>query len=157
LARITKARVEQLRDDLLGHHSPAMARKLLASFKSVIKDARRRGLLAQNVAAETTIGSGKRHRRKLQVGVDVPWPAEVKALIEAADPKARALICLAAFCGLRASELRAARWGDLHLGERPTVTVAQRADAKARIGSLKSASSRRMVPLGEIAARALRE
>jgi integrase len=35
--------------------------------------------------------------------------------------------------------------------------VAQRADARTRTGSPKSASSRRTVPLGEAAARALRE
>jgi integrase len=139
LAKITPARAEQLRDDLLGRHSREMARKVLASFKAILKDAKLRGLVAQNVAAETTIGHGKRHKRKLEVGVDVPTPAQVKAMIEAGDPKARAMVCLAALAGLRASELRGVRWSDLQLGDQPTVTVAQRADARARIGSPKSA------------------
>ena len=56
LAKLTTARVEQLRDDLLKRHNRPMARKVLGSFKAVLKDARRRGLVAQNVAAETTIG-----------------------------------------------------------------------------------------------------
>jgi integrase len=157
LAKITQARCEQLRDDLLTRHSRAMARKLLQSFKSVLKDAKRRGLVAQNVAAETTIGAGKRHKRKLEVGRDVPTPAEVKALIEAGEPKARAMVCLAALAGLRASEFRGLRWSDLTLGAKPAVTITQRADRWSRIGSPKSESSQRTVPLGETAARALKE
>ena len=93
-----------------------MARKILASFKAVVKDAKRRGLVAQNVAADATIGANGRHKRRLEVGVDIPTPSEVKALLAAADPKARALICLAALAGLRASELRGLRWSDLELG-----------------------------------------
>lgn len=157
LAKITTTRCEQARDALLKAHSRAMARKVLTSFRSVLKNARRCGMVAQNVAAETTIGANGRHRRKLKAGVDFPLPSEVKALLEAGDPKAKALVSLAALAGLRASELRGLRWSDLALGAPPTVTVAQRADARARIGSPKSASSRRTVPLGETAARALRE
>jgi integrase len=133
-----------------------MARKVLASFKSVLKDAKRRGLIVQNVAAETKLGAGKRHRRKLEVGSDVPTPAEVKTLIDAGNAKAKAAICVAALAGLRASELRGLRWSDLDLGKQPSVTIAQRADAKARIGSPKSESSRRTVPLGETTVQALK-
>ena len=157
LAKITTTRCEQARDALLKGHSRAMARKVLTSFRSVLKNARRCGMVAQNVAAETTIGANGRHRRKLEAGVDFPLPSEVKALLEAGDPKSKALVSLAALAGLRASELRGLRWSDLALGATPRVAVAQRADARARIGSPKSASSRRTVPLGETAARALRE
>jgi integrase len=157
LARLTQARCEQLRDELLKAHSRPMARKILASFKSVIRDARRRGLIAQNVAADTTIGANGRHRRRLEVGVDVPTPGEVKTLIEAADPKARALISLAGLAGLRASEFRALRWSNLDLGTRPVVTILERADYRSVLGSPKSASSRRTVPLGEVTVRALKE
>ena len=87
----------------------------------------------------------------------MPAPAEVKALIAAASPKARALVCLAALAGLRASELRGLLWSNLELGAKPAVTIAQRADRWSRIGSPKSASSQRSVPLGETAARALKE
>ena len=133
-----------------------MARKLLQSFKSTIKDAKRRGLVAQNVAAETTIGVASRHKRRLKAGVDFPLPDELRTLIAAAEPKARAIVCLAGLAGLRASELRGLRWADLALGGEPAVTVAQRADRWSRIGSPKSESSQRTVPLGETAANALR-
>lgn len=157
LSRLTQARCEQLRDDLLKTHSRPMARKLLGTFKSAMKDARRRGLVAQNVSADTAIGAGGRHRRRLEVGVDVPTPAEVRALLETAGPKARAMVALAALAGLRASELRGLGWSSLALGDEPAVTVVQRADFQALLGSPKSSSSRRKVPLGETAARAVKE
>ena len=157
LAKLSTARVEQFRDDLLKAHSRPMARKILGALKSVLKDAKRRGLVAQHVAAETTIGANGRHRKRLEVGVDVPTPAEVRTLLEAAWAKARAMVALAALAGLRASELRALRWPDLQLGAESTVTVAQRADRWSTIGSPKSQTSRRTVPLGETAARALKE
>jgi integrase len=157
LARITQAGVEQFRDAALRAHGRPMARKVLAAFKAILKDAKRRGLIAQNVAAETSIGAAKRHKAKLKAGVDFPLPGEVRALLDAGVPKERAIVALAALAGLRASELRALRWADLQLGAPPTVTVAQRADRWSRIGSPKSETSRRTVPLGQTAAQALRE
>jgi integrase len=157
LAKLSTARVEQFRDDLLKAHSRPMARKILGGLKSVLKDARRRGLVAQNVAAETVIGANGRHKERLRVGVDVPTPGEVRAMLEAANGKSKAMVVLAALAGIRASELRALRWSDVQLGDHPAVTVAQRADRWSAIGSPKSATSRRTVPLGETAVRALKE
>ena len=156
LARLTTPRVEQLRDDLLKAHSRAMAQKALKHFKGIIADAQRRGLIANNPAARTTIGTGRRHRKRLEVGVDIPAPGEIKALVESATGKALALVCLAAFAGLRASELRGLRWADLDLGSKPNVTINQRADRWSQIGSPKSDAARRTVPLSETSAQALR-
>ena len=78
-------------------------------------------------------------------------------MLDAAEPKAKALVALAALGGLRASELRGLPWTDNKLGSHPAVTIAQRADRWSRIGSPKSESSQRTVPLGETAARALKE
>ena len=132
-------------------------KRILGTLKCVLKDAQRRGLVAQNVAAETTIGAAKRHQKRIEAGVDFPLPGEVRALLEAAGPKAKALIAVAGLAGLRPSELRALRWSDVQLGKRPAVTVAQRADRWAKVGSPKSATSRRTVPLGETAVRSLKE
>jgi integrase len=157
LSRLTQARCEQVRDDLLKAHSRDMARKVLQSFRAVIKDAKRRGLIAQNLATDTTIGAAKRHKRRLKAGVDFPVPAEVKALIDTGQPKARAMVCLAGLAALRASEIRALKWSDLNLGASPTVTIEERADKWSTVGSPKSESARRTVPLGETAGRALKE
>jgi integrase len=156
LARLTTPRVEQLRDDLLRAHSRAMAQKSIKHFKGIIKDARRRGLIAHSPGTETTIGTARRHRKRLEVGVDIPTPSEVKALMDAATGKARALICLAALAGLRASELRGLRWADIELGASPTVTISQRADRWSVISSPKSDAARRTIPLSETSAQALR-
>jgi integrase len=156
LARITTPRVEQLRDELLRDHSRAMAQKVLKHFKGIISDAKRRGLIAHNPAAETTIGTAKRHKPKLKAGVDFPLTAELKALVNTTSGEPIALICLAAFAGLRASEIRGLRWDDLDLGPNPIVTVSQRADKWAEIGSPKSGAAQRTVPLSEPTAQALR-
>ncbi len=156
LAKVTKVRCEQLRDELLTCHSRPMARKILTSFKSALADATRRGLVAQNVATGTTIGRDKRQQRRLEVGVDVPTPAEVRKLLEAAKPKTRAFLALAALAGLRASELRGLPWAAVELGKHPAVTVRQRADHWGTVGQPKSREGQRTVPLGELAAQALR-
>jgi integrase len=156
LARLTQARCEQLRDDLMKAHGRTRARKILQGFRSILKGAKRRGMVAQNVAADTTIGAGKRHKRRLEVGRDIPAPAEIKSMIDAASGKALAMVCLAAFAGLRASEIRGLRWTDLKLGSEPAVTISQRADRWSEIGSPKSEAARRTVPLDETAAQALR-
>jgi integrase len=155
LARLTTPRVEQLRDDLLRKHSRAMAQKALKHFKGIIKDAKRRGLIAHNPAAETTIGTAKRHKARLTAGVDFPLPGELRAILDAATGEALAMFCLAAFAGLRASEIRGLRWSDVDLGSKPAVSVAQRADKWAQIGSPKSAAAQRAVPLGETTVQAL--
>ena len=109
----------------------------------------RRGLVAQNVAAGTTIDRDKRRRRRLEVGVDVPTPVEVRALLEAADQGRGRPGSLAALAGLRASEIRGLPWSDVDLGLRPAVTIAQRADQRAHDRPPKSREGRRTVPLGE--------
>jgi integrase len=157
LSRLTRIRVEQLRDELLARHSRAMARKTLSSLKTVIGDACRRGLVAQNVATGTTIGRDKRRQRRLEVGVDVPTPIEVRTLLDAAGQRARAFLALAALAGLRASEIRGLPWSAVDLGLRPAVTIRQRADRWGTIGQPKSREGQRTVPLGERATLALRE
>jgi integrase len=156
LARLTTPRVEQLRDDLLHRHSRAMAQKALKHFKGIIKDARRRGLIAHNPAAETTIGTARRHKSRLTAGVDFPTPSELRAILETATGERLGLICLAALAGLRASEIRGLRWSDIGLGQHPEVTIAQRADKWGAIGSPKSTAARRTIPISDTTAQALR-
>jgi integrase len=144
LARLTAAKVEAFRDDLLANHSRQLARKVLTSFKSLLKAAK-----FAHVAADVSVRTDKRGKRQLEPGVDFPTTGEIKRLIAAAkefDPKRRTLLLTAALTGLRASELRGLPWKDVGLkaGE---LHVRQRADRFNRIGSPKSESSRRAVPL----------
>src|SRR5262245_41060121 len=92
LSSLTAPRVEAFRDDLLAKMSRPMARKVLTSFKSILKVAKR-----GQVAADVSIGKDKR-KRKLEVGVDIPTPDEVRRLLKAAaeaDIQPRTLLTVA--------------------------------------------------------------
>jgi integrase len=151
LAKLTRAQIEHFRDGLLSgvgdRHkalSRPLARKVLTSLKSMLKVVH-----CNHLADNVRVDAGKRDQRKLEVGRDIPTPAEVKRLVEAAKHKARlyTLLKTAALTGLRASELRGLRWSDVDLksGE---LHVRQRADRFGVIGPPKSDSSRRSIPFG---------
>jgi integrase len=156
LAALTTPRVNSFRDELLRDLSRALARKVLVSLKSLLREAQRRGDVAQNVALSVSILIDKRAKRKLKVGVDIPSPDEIKRLIDAATGKWRALLITVVFTGLRASELRGLRWEDVDL-KRGELHVRQRADRYNNIGSPKSASGERTIPLGPFVVNTLRE
>jgi integrase len=151
LAHLTPKKVETFRDELLAGSpagdrlslSRALARKVLTSFKSLLKAAKH-----AHVAADVSIGKNKRSERKLEVGRDIPTAEEIKRLIDAAkeDTKRRALLLTAALTGLRASELRGLRWADVDL-KADEIHVRQRADRYSKIGPPKSASGTRTIPL----------
>lgn len=157
LAALTTPRIEAFRDDLLSGMSRPMAKKVLGSLKSLLKDAKRRGNVAQNVARDTKVSLGKRSKRKLKVGVDIPLPAEIKAIVGAAHGRGRAFLIVAAFSGLRASELRGLRWSDVDFGAEPKIHVRQRANKYGTIGNPKSEASNREVPIGPMVINTLRE
>jgi integrase len=157
LATLTMPSVEAFRDDLLANMSRAMAKKVLTSFKALLKDARRRGNVAQNVAADVKIGTNGRDKHRLEVGKDIPTRDEVRRLLDAApEGRNRTLLMVAAFTGLRASELRGLRWPDVNLA-RGTLTVSQRADRYNVIGAPKSATSKRTLPIGPMVVNTLRQ
>jgi integrase len=91
----------------------------------------------------------------LEVGVDIPTKDEIRAMLEHAG-RWRPLVVTAAFTGLRASELRGLTWSAVDL-DRRTLTVRQRADRWCVMGSPKSASARREVPLAPTVVNTLRE
>jgi integrase len=159
LATLTAPRIEKFRDDLLAGISRPLAKKVLVSLKSILRDAQRRGQVAQNVALGTKIMIASRDQKKLVVGEDIPTPQEVKQIIDAsADARSRTAVWVAALAGLRASELRGLPWRDIDLQSSPaTITVTQRADRYNKIGSTKSESSARTIPIGPMLVNTLRE
>jgi integrase len=137
-----EAKAEAFREDLLANLSRPLARKVLVSFRQMLKS-NKYGHVAEGV----TIKMPKRDKRKLEIGRDIPTTGEVKRMVAAAtDTRARALLLLAAFTGLRSSELRGLRWSDVDL-KKGEVHVRQRADKYFEIGAPKSEGSRRSVPL----------
>jgi integrase len=97
-----------------------------------------------------------RHKKPLVIGVDIPTKDEIRRLLEAAEGYGRALLAVAVFTGLRASELRGLAWDAIDL-KRGCLTVRQRADRWNTIGSPKTETSRREVPLPPYAVNVLRE
>ncbi len=88
--------------------------------------------------------------------MDIPTREEIKAIVGALEGRWRPVLLTAIFTGLRASELRGLRWEDVDVAKRE-LHVRQRADRYLVIGSPKSESSERAVPLSPIVVNALRE
>lgn len=142
LPKLSAPRVEAFVSDMLATRSRALTRKVLTSLRAILATAQRQGLVAQNVALAARVSAQDRHEEK----VEILTPDEVRVLVEKAPASWRPFLLVAIFTGLRASELRGLRWADVDL-DAGKLTVAQRADERGRLGSPKSASSRRTVPL----------
>lgn len=153
LSRLGMPMVEAFKDELLGKDvSSATARKILTSLKTAITEAQRRGLVAQNVAAE--VRYGRRKRRPVVEGEDLPTKAELQAILAKAG-QWYPLLVTAAFTGMRSSELRGLRWGDVDFDIK-AVHVRRRADYRRTIGGPKSTAGTRTIPLIDMVANALR-
>jgi integrase len=150
--KLSKLDVEAFRDELLRTRSRALAKKVMTSLKAILKQAKMAHLAADVERIET----GGRHRKRLEVGRDIPTPDEVRALLAQASGYIRPLLAVAVFCGLRMSEVRALRWQDVDLAER-LLHVRERADKWNAIGALKSETSYRSVPLSPFVLNTLKE
>jgi integrase len=149
LSRLTMPMVRTFEDTLKHDRSRTMARKVRISLGALLTDAQERGLIRQNVVH----GLGRRRRGKdartaarqngkLVVGVDIPSPDEIRAIVATASDDGdsagrRPLLLTAIFTGLRISELRGLRWDDVDL-KRSELHVRQRADRYNAIGRPKS-------------------
>jgi integrase len=164
LSSLTIAVVRQFGDQLRANGRTAtMRRRVLISLGSLLADAQERGLVAQNVVRSLRSNRRKKDNRqerrqngKLKVGVDIPSPEEIRAIIAHLKGRWRPLILTAIFTGLRASELRGLRWEDVDL-RGGKLHVRQRADRYNKIGPPKSAAGIRTVPLPSNIANILRE
>jgi integrase len=117
--------------------------------------------VAQNVVRSSQrrkrgVRAEQRRKGKLKVGVDIPSPDEIRAIVANLNGRWRPLLMTAVFTGLRASELRGLRWSDVDL-KASEVHVRQRADRYNQIGRPKSDSGERTVPLPMPVVTALRE
>jgi hypothetical protein len=73
--------------------SPYMVKRITTALSSILADAQEHGLVAQNVARSLVSRRKKKskaqQRRKLRVGVDIPTPAEIQAIVAKLDGGAR--------------------------------------------------------------------
>jgi integrase len=154
LTRLSVPAIRAFETDLRANgRSPAMTKKVLSSLGGIIADALERGRVMHNPVREMRANRGKRRtkatrerKKPLAVGVDIPTPAEIKAILHAARGFRWAFFATAALAGLRASELRGLRWVDVDL-PKATITVRQRADAWGGIDQPKSEAGHRTVPV----------
>jgi integrase len=160
LSRITVPAVRAFADSLRGAgRSPAMVKKAVTALGALLSDAQERGLCTRNAVKEMgrrRNGSEKRSKRLLQPGVDIPTPDEIRAFLAVLDGRWRPILLTAVFSGLRSSELRGLRWQDVDLSK-ATITVRQRSDKWGEIGSTKSHSSQRTLPVPPVVVSTLRE
>jgi integrase len=158
LSRLTKPAIEGFRDSLLETCSRSMASKVMVSFKSLICDAHRRGLIAQNIASGTMVKMAGRHEKR----VEIPSKDEIRSLLHMAGeiwPATsvwRPFVVVALFTGMRPSELRGLTWACVDLDKR-VVEITRRADYRGVMGSPKSKAGVRTIPLGPMAFNALRQ
>ena len=91
LVALTPDRVNAFRDELLEKLSRPLARKVLTSFKSLLKVSR-----CSHVAVGVSIKRGRKEKRRIEAGRNFPTTAEVDRLLEAAknNTKSRALLLI---------------------------------------------------------------
>lgn len=141
-----------------------MVKRVTGTLGSVLADAQERGHVGQNVVRSLRANRKRGKERKaerrakgrLKIGVDIPTPAEVDAILKAADRRWKPFLLVAIRCGLRASELRGLRWQDVDF-RKGELHVHQRADAYNEIGPPKSEAGERTVPVPPTTLNALRE
>jgi integrase len=143
--------------------SPAMVRKAVVSLGAIFAHAVESGRSAKNPVRELRRHHKSkqekieaRHKGKLKIGVDIPSSDELGQILEQAPSRWRAFLIVAAFTGLRASELRGLSWKQVKLERNGgKIHVIERADRFAEIGPPKSISGEREVPFGQFVANAL--
>jgi integrase len=165
VSELTAQTVRKFEDKLREHgRSPAMIRKVLGSLSSLLADAQEQGLAARNAVRDLRrnrrrgkdVHAERRQKGRLQVGVHIPTPDEIKSLLAGIKERWRPLLVVAIFTGLRASELRGLRWSDIDF-KANELHVRQRADRFNEIGRPKSAAGERCIPFGKFVANTLKE
>jgi integrase len=157
LTSLSTPTIGSFRDELLKKSSRAMARKVLASLKSILGEAQRRGLIAHNPASPVRVDLKRRENGKLVVGQDIPSKAEIQAVLDRAEGRWRPLLVTAVFTGMRSSELRGLTWDAVDINNKRSIHVRQRADHWGAMGSPKSAAGDREIPMSPMVVNALRE
>lgn len=144
--------------------SPAMVKRVRSDLGALLSYAQETGLVARNVVREMRSNrrrgkerqAERRAKPKLKIGVDIPTPREIKAIVSAVHGWWRPCLLTAIFTGLRASELRGLRWENVDLAKRE-LHVRERADEYKQLGRPKSGAGERTVPLTPMVISVLRE
>jgi integrase len=159
LTELTLPLIADFEDRLRRDVSLSMVRRLMGSLRRLLGNAQIRGLVARNLARDMPRDrSSGRDQEPVRVGVHIPTREEMSQILHTARGRWSPLLIVAAFTGLRSSELRGLRWIDLDL-TLPTgrLHVRQRADAWGHTGPPKSKAGYRSIPLSGYVVRTLLE
>jgi integrase len=156
LALLSTPMIERWRDHLVTKLTRTRARKVLGVLKSILSEAQRRGLAAQNAALPVKVDAKRRDQKKLEVGMDIPGKEDIQKLLSGCAGRHRPLLVTAVFTGMRASELRGLPWSAVDFAKR-TIAVRQRADEWGTIGMPKSAAGQREIPMSPTVLNTLKE
>jgi integrase len=160
LALLSTPMIEDWRDHLVAKLSRRLARKVLGTLKSILSEAQRRGLVAQNAALPVKVDARKREQSKLEVGRNIPGKPDAQKILatlgEGRWARHRPLIVTAVFTGMRASELRGLPWSAVDF-DKKTIIVRQRADEWGTIAMPKSHAGQREIPMSPTVFNTLRE
>jgi hypothetical protein len=131
LSEVSPQVVRRLEDTLREQgRSAAMVRRVIGSVGALLADAQEQGLTAHNAVRDLRRNrhrgkernAERRQKGKLKIGVDIPAPDEIRAIIDHAKGRWRPLLITAIFTGLRASELRGLRWQDVDFNANETAS-----------------------------------
>jgi len=163
LSKLTVPVIRAFADELRANgRSRTMVKYVIRSLGSLLADAQDRGLIIRNPVHERRRGKCKqqgapdRRGKQLKIGIDIPTPDEIRAMLQAATGRDKVFLMVAVFTGLRASELRGLAWRDVDL-KKAHLIVTQRADRYRKIGPPKTEAAQRTIPLPPELVSALRE
>jgi len=157
LSRITVPFIRKFEDKLRSEgRSGTMVAYVIRSLGALLADAQERGNIVRNPVSELRRNRRKRNKASngkdkrghaLEVGIDIPTPDEIRAIISAAEKsRYKLLIITAIFTGMRASELRGLSWKNVDF-DKKEIRVRQRADRFNKIGPPKTKAGHREIPL----------
>jgi integrase len=128
--------------------------KIRNIFSALFSHAIRWEFASANPITGPSKGSGVRQSSKRERTPDVFTAAETRSILTELEEPHRTLVMLAASTGFRSSEIRGLKWGDVDF-EACTIKL-QRSVVGKHVGEMKTASSKRLVPIAKGMAAALR-
>lgn len=142
---ITHEVIQRYVSDLVkrGEMRPGTIRQIFSVLRNAMSTGIRTGIIKTNPCAKIRLPPQPREEM-LFITVD-----EVRALAEAITPRYRTLVYVAAYTGMRASEIHALRRRDIDLtnGQIHIRRTFRWVNGKLHIGTTKTASSRRIITI----------
>jgi integrase len=156
LSEINAPAIRRFQDELHARgRSSETIRRVMIALGGIFADTYEQGQIGHNPVRNL---KRRRHnterRHRLKIGEDIPTLDEMRGIIAGAQDRWRPLLIVAAFTGLRTSELRGLRWSDV---DGSKLHVRQRADRYNQIGPPKTHAGSRTVPFGSVVRNTLRE